>query len=301
MTKNMMRVVVYLSLIVGILGYFNTNATSGTSSQMMPLRQLLEKNILPIKANVSVAYTDIFTGETLVINDTKRFNPASVIKVPVMIETYRQISQERFKFTDKLVLKPEYKVWGSGQLFYAKPGTEYTIRTLMENMIIHSDNTATKMLIDLVGMDNINQTMRSLGLTDTVVRTDNLINAEGLNFSKPSDMNKLMYKLYKGEIVSKQASDDMIGIMLRQQHRWGIPRVLPPTVQVANKTGTLTGIRNDSGIILYKNAPYILTIFTRSDSNQIAQNFVKKVSLDIYKWKESNNAVSRENTAMVSY
>ncbi len=98
-------------------------------------------------------------------------------------------------------------------------------------------------------------------------------------------MSALLYRLYRGEIISPEASRDMISILLDQKHKWGIPRLLPQRLRIANKTGSLTGIRNDAGIVYYKDSPYVLAIFTKMPNNAVAKSIVNQVSLEVYKWQ----------------
>jgi beta-lactamase class A len=234
---------------------------------------------------ISVSFTDLTTNHHIGIQDDVKFNPASVIKVPVMVEVFRQVMDGRISLNDKLTMKRSDVMGGSGFLFLQKLGTAYSIRYLTEIMITHSDNTATKMLIEHLGADNINKTMRELGLKDTVIGTSNLLRAEGLNYSSSRDMNMLLTQIYRGNILSPDRCHEMVEIMARQHHKWGIPKYLPPNLRIANKTGTLNYVKNDSGIVFFEGRPYVLSVFTtKKDPKSFGKMWVPQVSRIVYEW-----------------
>lgn len=259
-------------------------------SDLSALKQQIEKNIPQGKEKISLSFIDIVTGETLGVEDSILFNPASVIKVPVMVEAYIQANEGRFLFSDKLIIKQSDKVYGAGPMYFQKNGQAFTIQYLVECMIHYSDNTATKMLIEYLGKDRINASMRKLGLTKTVIGNSNLLKAQGLNFSSTKDMSILLIKLSKGEIVSTEACAEMVTLMAKQKYRWGIPHSVPKGVVVADKTGTLNGIKHDCGIVFNKNSPYVLSIFT-SNFNSVAdaKQRILKISEVVFAWASTRD------------
>lgn len=275
--------------ITGFISFHTCIETHSEPAHLIELRKEITKQIKKNQGIIGVTYIDIATGEYLSMNGDTPFNPASVIKLPVMVEAFRQRELGLINFSDTLVLKGSDKMWGSGKLYYARIGKRYAIRELIEVMITDSDNTATKMLIGLLGNQNITNTMRELGLNKTVVGTSMLLDAEGLNYTTPNDMAVLLYNLYQLKVVSPQASLEMIDILLRQHHKWGIPRFLPENLRIANKTGSLTGVRNDAAIIFYENRPYILSILTNNmPANDYTKLLVSKISQNIFEWKCSH-------------
>lgn len=234
---------------------------------------------------IAVSFTDLTTNHHIGIQDDTKFNPASVIKVPVMVEVFRQVLDGRLSLQDKLRMTREDVIGGSGILFREQLGKSYTIRYLTEIMITHSDNTATKMLIDHLGAHNINRTMRELGLKDTVIGTSNLLRAEGLNYSSARDMNLLLTHIYRGNILTRGQCQEMVDIMARQHHKWGIPKYLPGGLRIANKTGTLNYVRNDAGIVFFEGRPYVLSVFTtKKDPKNFVATWVPQVSRIVYEW-----------------
>lgn len=263
------------------------------SLKLVKLRQLLMPFLTNQQGHVGLSFINLNSGEWYGFNDSTAFNPASVIKIPVMIEAFFQRNAGKLSFEDTLPVRGRDKLWGSGRLYFSPVGTRYTIQDLMERMIQESDNTATLMLMEKLGVANINYDMRQLGLSHTYIGTTNMLEAEGINTTSPRDMSILLYKLYKHELFDSRSSAEAIAILAGQKVRWGIPRYLPQDVIIANKTGSLSGIRNDSGIVFYEKSPYILSIFTSNmPSNPLAKELVSKVSLTIYNWVDQLSSFS---------
>jgi beta-lactamase class A len=250
------------------------------------LRQSLENFAYTHPGNISISFTDLTNNRKVAIAEDRLFNPASVIKVPVMVEVYNQVYQHKLSLDDHLVLRKSDKIAGSGSLQFQKTGNAYSIRTLVELMITLSDNTATHMLIERVGKENINRTMREIGLKNTLIGNSDLLKAEGLNFSTPGDMTLLLTKIYHGHVVSRLASDDMLAVMGRQHVKWGIPKYLPSQVRVANKTGTLAYVKNDTGIVFVDDRPYVISVFTsKAPTRPFGTTWVAQISRIVYDWR----------------
>ncbi len=213
---------------------------------------------------VGISIKDLQTGESFSMNGNRSFNPASVIKIPVMIEAYNQIEQGRISLSTELTLQQHNKLPGAGSIQFFHNKTPFTVGRLIELMITDSDNTATAMLIEKLGMYRINATARKVGMKKTVVRDWTMLNKlpGRHNITSPEDMLMVMDKMYKGQLISKTASVAMLETMKRQRHKWGIARFLPPSTVIANKTGSLDFVRNDVGIIWQNDKPYIVSIFS---------------------------------------
>ncbi len=234
--------------------------------------------------DVGFAAISVERGAAIDVNGGALFPTASTFKVPVMVEVYAQARQGRFKITDRLQFEERFRVIGSGVMQTLAAGLNPTIRDLMMLMTIVSDNTATDILCDLVGPENVIARMRALGLEDVHTpaachglfrRAWNLppegplayadykaaMKAAPMQFSSAAytrdasnntasaiDMAKLMVKIAKTEAGTPEDCSDMIAIMELQHFQDRIPRYLP-LGSVANKTGSLRGLRNDVGLI----------------------------------------------------
>jgi beta-lactamase class A len=205
------------------------------------------------------------------------FYPASTIKVPIMVEVFRQAHLGRVALSDEIALSPEDQVTGSGVLQHLSPGIRLPVRDLITLMIVVSDNTATNMLIDLVGAEAVNATMASLGLRHTVLFNKLQVvpvDRRGANITTAADLTLLLLRIARGEVVSYDAGRRMVDILLRQMLSGGISRLLPvepkdkalgapPPVRVASKSGSITGVRHDVGLVLRPEGSYAVSVLVR--------------------------------------
>lgn len=228
----------------------------------------------------AVAFKDLATGETLLINEKMEFHAASTMKTPVLIEVYKQSAAGKFLLTDSIEIKNEFKSIVDGspyslsaaddseQELYKNVGMKRTIAELVYDMIIVSSNLATNIVIELVDAKNVTQTMRSLGANDIeVLRGVEDQKAYDLGLSNTTtayDLMLIFEALAKGEVVSKEASDEMINILLDQRFNDIIPAHLPKEVKVAHKTGSITGVHHDSGIVMLPDGrQYVLVLLSK--------------------------------------
>lgn len=213
---------------------------------------------------IGIALHNLTTNEKLMINN-RPFSAASTIKVPIMTAVYKKVEEQQLRFNTTITFKEHYCVPDSPKLSTMKTGHKISIKKLVEYMITESDNTATNILIDIVGMDYINNIIEEIGLRDTILQrkmTD--IEAMKLgkdNWTTPGEMIELLRKLLTNELANKKHTTEMIKFLCAQKDREKIPALLPPTVTVGNKPGELEGVRNDVGIIFAEFGTYMLAIF----------------------------------------
>jgi beta-lactamase class A len=218
-------------------------------------------------AIVGIAVKDLRTGELFTVNAGDVFPTASSIKIFILTEVYRQAAAGKFKLTDIKPLPVSARVAGSGILsMLGEKSVSMSIRDYCVLMMNLSDNTATNLLIDLVGMKNVNDFAMKNGCTSTKLQRimmDVQAAKEGReNISSPSDFLTILDKLQNGEVVSKQASDDMLSMMKLEKEGW-LKSGIPPGVSIANKAGDIEGIKCDAGIVYLENAPYIICVMTK--------------------------------------
>lgn len=248
------------------------------------LKSHIEQVIAASGAQIGVAIRHVESGAEVMIDADRPVPLASVVKIPVLVEAFRQLSEGYFRLDDRWTLNDRVKDLGSGILTYFDDGLCPTVKDLLTLMIIISDNTATDMVMQRLGVAAINDHMHRLGLTSThVAHTLHEIFADMLpspdpnqdrhalvrweaehgvrrdgfsyslgpdnNVSTPRDMTRLMELIFRGEILDREACDRIVDTMLKQQLNDRLPRFLPPGTKVAHKTGTFSGIRNDCGII----------------------------------------------------
>jgi len=215
---------------------------------------------------LGVAILDLSTGQKYLFHADEVLPTASSIKIAILAELYRQVQQGKLKFSDLYTLQQADLVGGSGIAEALTPGvTRLTLRDVAALMISVSDNSATNIIIDRVGMENVNALLDSLGLTHTRLRRkmmDLKAAAEGReNIATPREMMTLLEDLYRGKVLNKTLTEDFFKLLSIHKESY-IPRELPEDLRVANKPGELEGVRNDSGIVFTGNRPFVISVMT---------------------------------------
>jgi len=234
------------------------------------LWEKLESSIAEVDHNLDgvlgVAVLDLSSGRKFLLHGDEVFPQASSIKIAVLAELYRQAQAGKLKLSDLYTMQASDLVPDSDIMGGLTPGvTRVTLRDLATMMVAVSDNSATNVLIERVGMDNINALMDSLGLTRTRLRRkmmDLRAAGEGReNVSTPAEMMALLENLYRGKVLNREMTDDFFK-MLSTHKESSIPRDLPDGLKIANKPGALEGVRNDSGVVFVENHPYVICVMT---------------------------------------
>jgi beta-lactamase class A len=227
----------------------------------MGIEEWIAAELADFKGKVWIYAKNLDTGAEYSLRADEPVRTASTIKLAIMAETFHQVAQGKIGWDDELVLTKEKKKGGSGILFEFSDNTKLDLRSAVHLMIVVSDNSATNLVLDKVTCDSVNDFMDSLGLKQTLslrkvfgggeskAHADPLNTPFGLGKSSPRDMVRLLEMLEKGEVVSKEASAEMIGILKQQQLKDGIGRGVPGAIETASKSGALDALRSDVGII----------------------------------------------------
>jgi beta-lactamase class A len=242
---------------------------------------------------LGVAILDLSSGQQLLVRPDEVFPQASSIKIAVLAELYRQAQQSEHGVSGKATLKDRYVVRAadivadSSILGGLTPGvSSLTNRDLATIMVAVSDNSATNVLIDRVGMDNVLHLTESLGLAHTQLRRkmmDLQAASQGReNISTPREMMELLRQLFQGKVIGPPLLDDFFTVLATNKDSW-IPRELPADLKIANKPGELEGVRNDSGIVFLKNRPYVICVMTTYLANERAgEEAIARISGLVY-------------------
>ena len=270
------------------------------SQSTMQLLQNVQTELAKQKGFFAIAFKDLQTNETLLWNEHELFHAASTMKTPVMIEVYKQVAAGKLTLTDAVLVKNEFKSIVDGspyslnpaddsqQELYKMVGSKIPLSELVYQMIIMSSNLATNLIMEMVDGKKVTQTMRNLGTKNMMVLRgveDSKAFAQNLNnITTAYDLMVVYEQLAKGKVVSQKASDEMINTLFNQTHNTLIPALLPKNIRVAHKTGTITGVHHDSGIVfLADGRKYVLVILSKNLENDIeATNSMAKVSEMIY-------------------
>ena len=264
------------------------------------LKNQINTELAKHKGVFALAYKNLLSGEEILINEKINFHAASTMKTPVLIEAYKQAKAGKYSIHDSLEIKNEFKSIVDGSTYslnpkddsefdlYEKAGKKVKIYDLLYLMIIQSSNLATNSIIDLVGAENVNKTMKEMGAVDIQVLRgveDTKAFRAGLNNTTTAyDQMLIFTQMAQGDAVDKQSSDAMIDILLDQKFNDKIPAKLPKKVKVAHKTGWITGVNHDAGmVILPDGRRYILVLLSKElENDKAAVKSMAKVSRMIY-------------------
>ena len=265
---------------------------SPSAGKQKVLWQKLEANIQDVDAKLDgvmgVAIEDLTTGDHFFLHEDEVFAQASSIKITVQANLYLQAQQGKLKLTDLYTVQSSDLVPDSDIMGGLTPGvTRLTLRDLATMMVAVSDNSATNVLIDRVGMQNVNSMLDSLGLTHTRLRRKmmDLQAAKGgrENISTPREMMTLLDAIYHGKILNKDSAADFFQMLSTNKDSW-IPRDLPQDLKIANKPGALEAVRNDSGIVFVEGRPYVICVMTSFLRNERdGEEAISKISLDAWR------------------
>jgi len=252
---------------------------------------------------MGVAILDLTDGRILLLNGDRVFPTASSIKIAILVELYRQDQEtlsgakDKARLDDTYTFDPKDLVEDSRIMAGLTAGvTHLTNRDLAQFMVAVSDNAAANVLIDRVGKDNVNAMLRGLGLSKTMLRRkmiDIVAARKGdENVATPEEMVRLLEAIYKDKVLTKESTAALMKQLstLKQSY---IPRLLPESVQVANKPGELGAVRTDSGIVFAANLPFAISVRTAYDRDErAAERAISEVALEAYHYFEMRGKVS---------
>jgi beta-lactamase class A len=249
---------------------------------------------------VAVAFRDLQTGRELLVNGRVSFHAASTMKVPVMLEVYREARAGLLRLDEGVPVRNEFKSIADGSAFsvspaddseqtlYKKIGGTETVRELLRLMITESSNLATNILVDRVTPARVMELLRSMGARDMRVLRgveDGKAFERGMNNTTTArDLALLLRALAEGRAVSPEASREMVEVLAAQKFNEGIPAGLPAGTRVAHKTGSITKIEHDAGVVYPPNRkPYVLVVLVRGIADEArAHKLIADISRAVY-------------------
>ena len=212
---------------------------------------------------------------------SQQMAPASMIKLFVMAKTMQDVHDGKLSLDEKITIKKKDAVGGAGVTTWYNAGEQRTIEQLMTVMITDSDNTATNILIDRLGMQNINQYLQQQGFSDTVLVYKMMMGRKGKkkNLSSVRDIGSLFSRLYYHQLVGEQEDKLMLAILRQQHDKECFPAALP-AYEIAHKTGEVNDVYVDGGIFFGQQEDFVLVILSngkagRSDAIEKMQNLAR--------------------------
>jgi beta-lactamase class A len=295
------RLTIIRFFLIGIVTVLPGTALPGTVPPGQALPAKIDALIRASEAEtVAVAYYDMATRKELLIKPDVSFHAASTMKVPVMMEIYRQAATGKLSLDQRIPVKNDFASIVDGshyslapdgdsdQSLYAKIGQTETIRELIRLMITVSSNLATNILIERISPERVMDLMRKIGANNIRVLRgveDGKAFQKGLNNTTTArDLMIILRRIAERRAVSAKASDEMINILLDQKFNEGIPAGLPQNARVSHKTGSITKINHDAAIVYPPDRkPYVLVVLTRGiEDEKLAHKLIADISRVVY-------------------
>jgi beta-lactamase class A len=253
-----------------------------------PLPQLVEDAKAAIAAapdlDASLLFVDLDTGEYLDVAGDRPLSAASTIKIPVLVAFLEALDQGKVKLDTSLTLTKEVIGSGSGAMQYKSPGSTYTALYTATEMSVNSDNTATNMIIQLLGGNvALNAKFQQWGMTQTKINNP-LPDLEGTNLTSPKDLAHLLARVSQGEILSMRSRDRLFRIMGATTNNRLLPQSLGQGAEIVHKTGDIGSIIGDAGIVDLPNGKrYVAAIFVERPYNDPrGKELLHKISRQFY-------------------
>ncbi|HLO43523.1 MAG TPA: serine hydrolase [Leadbetterella sp.] len=270
-----------ITLVILITMATLTNYATGQNTNSLPdLRKNILQLISKTEGSFGVAFKNLENGDTLFINKHEYFHAASTMKTPVMLEVFRQIEKKKFKLSDSILVKNEFKSILDNSIFslslgddsddilYKKLGQKVVLHDLIYDMMTVSSNLATNILIDLVDAKNVMKNLQNLGIKENLVLRgveDKKAFEAGLN-NRTTPFGLL--QVFEHIATNQMKNKVMMDILFAQKFNEIIPAKLPKNTKVAHKTGSITGVQHDSGIVFLPDGrKYILILLSKNLKN----------------------------------
>lgn len=272
-------------LLVALLFGFSANLFCKTDTA---LQQKVQAMAEQHHGKVGLYATNLKTGETIAINADQAVPTASVIKLTILVETMEQVKAGKHSLSDKITLHKDDIVAGSGILQFFDTPLVITLKDALTFMIIESDNTATNLVIDTVGIPSVNARIAQMGLKDTYLYKKVYKPAVGpmpadqkkfgLGKTTAREMAKVMESIVRCDLHDQKLCDAMLYMLRNQQYRNLVPHYLETDDTseqlsvIANKTGSLDEVRNDVAVVYSKSGPIIISAFTWDNEDKSWNN-----------------------------
>ena len=271
------------------------SASAAAAPEVLQLRQelgALETQVQVLATEnptltAGIFLVDLDTGSYLNFNGDTAFASASTIKVPILVAFFQAVEDGKVQLDQMLTLKPEHIVGGSGEMQDDAPGKKYSALEVAKKMIVVSDNTATNMMIELLGgAEVLNQQFANWGLRATVIR-NNLPDLEGSNTTSPQDLINIIAQIDRGNLVSVKSRDRILQIMRQTKNDSLLPKGLGEGSVIAHKTGNINTMLADAGMVDLPNGKrYLVAVMVKHppETEKPAQTLIRDISRMSYRY-----------------
>ncbi len=237
---------------------------------MKEIKKYLESRI----GTYGFFFEDLESGFVYGYNENVQMVAAGCMKLPIAISLIKDVERGNTSFMDKIKIEGSDKVYGTG-IIHEFNARDYTVFELLVAMLIQSDNTAANKIIDIVGIDKINEDIKEMGLKDTVLNRKTTDERKGKsdieNLTSARDLSKMWKHLYEGSYLSKENSTMLIDILRRQQIKNKLALYIPDDLkyEISSKTGDKTGVENDTALIQLSKGTFVFTVLSMAIPNSV--------------------------------
>ncbi|MDO8805748.1 MAG: serine hydrolase [Elusimicrobiota bacterium] len=266
--------------------------------EWLAMVESLDKVSRAYSGRVGIYIKDLETGKTWDYNADRLFPSASLIKVPIMAAVFEQIKQGTITLDTQIKLTRHERVGGSGSLKWVRDGTSLSVMEIIYKMITESDNTATKMLMDYVGMAYLEGAFKNLGLEHTNITAEGMSLSSARvsreNYTTAREMASLLERIYSGALVNRESSEFMLDVLKHTKSRSRLRKGLPLGWEIGHKTGLLRRACHDVGIVFSPRGDYVIAVLTSEAPNYTAaKNFISKVAKMTYQYYKIDSDYAR--------
>ncbi|WP_083961609.1 serine hydrolase [Salinimicrobium terrae] len=284
---------------LAILFLCSSTALFSQENNAQMLKQKTEKKLQEIfqssPAITGLVAVDLTSGEKISWNPDVQFPQASSIKIPILIEVFKQASEGKYSLSDRLPVNSTNLVGGTGILKNLDDPAPLSIKNLGILMIALSDNSATNSLIDLVGIPKVNKTLQSLGMKQTLLQREMMnstASARGEeNLATPAEAAKILQLLYKGEFINPNVSKEIVDILkMTDREDSRLAAGIAENVDIAFKPGFINGVSVEWAIVNLQQRPYAVAIMESHKVSGEAEEVMEDVSKILYNyfWRMGN-------------
>ena len=294
--------IILLSIVLAVIAdrYYLSWSKSAENKQLAMLKtqawkqslSVISQEISNFNGEAGIIIKDLQSNRVISFNGKKPFPSASLAKIPVMAACFQASQEGKLKLSDTIKLKQSDKMPESGILKDVILGKDLTIEDLLEFMIAESDNTATNILTNKIGLSYLNNYFKRLGLANTNLArkiADFKSRDRGVeNYTTAEDIAYILEKIYNKSLVSKEISEKCLRLLKLQRKNDRIPKYLPAEITVAHKTGLERSVCHDAGIVFTPKGDFLICVLTKhKNSNSIpSKEFIARIAMHIYKYLE---------------